>query len=76
MNTKWNKVGVNIPKQFIEIQGKPIFTYTFEAFQNDFQLDAIEIIYHKDWMHKVMDICQKYDVSKFKWGTNGGTTFQ
>ena len=29
-----NRVGASIPKQFIEVLGKPVLAYTVEAFQN------------------------------------------
>lgn len=70
------RVGANIPKQFIEVQGKPILAYSLENFQNDSEIDAIEIVCHKDWVQKVWDICSKYNISKMRWLTNGGATFQ
>lgn len=70
------RVGANIPKQFIEVQGKPVLAYTLENFQNDSEIDAIEIVCHKDWIQNVKDICREYNISKMKWLTNGGATFQ
>ena len=29
------RVGANIPKQFIEVQGKPILAYTLDNFEDD-----------------------------------------
>ena len=70
------RVGANIPKQFIKIMGKPILAYTLENFQNDLKIDAIEIVCHKDWVDEVQEICEKYKVTKFRWLTTGGDTFQ
>ncbi len=70
------RVGENIPKQFIKIQGKPILAYTTEIFQNHKDIDAIEIVCHKDWIDEVKDIIQTYEFSKVKWITNGGSTYQ
>lgn len=70
------RVGANIPKQFIKVQGKPILAYTLENFQNDPEIDEIEIVCHKDWTQNVRDICRKYDIAKLRWLTNGGATFQ
>ena len=70
------RVGANIPKQFIEIQGKPILAYTLENFQNDSLIDAVEIVCHKDWIQHVRDICSIYNISKLRWLTSGGETFQ
>lgn len=70
------RVGAGIPKQFIMIQGKPILAYTLEIFQNNENIDAIEIVCHKDWLEEVESICIKYKISKKKWICIGGETFQ
>lgn len=70
------RVGADIPKQFIEVLGKPILAYTLDNFQNDPEIDAIEIVCHKDWVDHVRRICDRYGVSKLRWLTVGGMTFQ
>ncbi len=70
------RVGANIPKQFIEVMGKPILAYTLEIFQNDREIDAIEVVCHKDWLDEVKRIGTTYGISKIKWITVGGATFQ
>lgn len=70
------RVGAGVPKQFIKVQGKPILAYTLEIFQNDDNIDAIEVVCHKDWVGEVEDICHKYRIDKKKWTCTGGTTFQ
>lgn len=70
------RVGANIPKQFIEIQGKPILAYTLDNFQNNDEIDMIEVVCHKDWVDEVRSICDKYGIDKLRWLTTGGETFQ
>lgn len=70
------RVGANIPKQFIEINGKPILAYTLEIFQKNENIDAIEIVCHKDWIETVKCICNKFSISKCKWICIGGNSFQ
>ncbi len=70
------RVGASIPKQFISILGKPILAYTLEVFQKDDNIDAIEIVCHKDWKEKTLSIVKDYGITKFKWMTEGGKTFQ
>lgn len=70
------RVGASIPKQFIEVLGKPILAYALDNFQNDPEIDAIEIVCHKDWIDEVRGICKKYQITKLKWMTRGGATFQ
>lgn len=71
-----SRVGLGIPKQFIEVMGKPILAYTLEIFQNDVNIDAIEIVCHKDWRDKVKYICEKYGIDKKRWLCDGGNSFQ
>lgn len=70
------RVGAPIPKQFIEIEGKPIIAYTLEKFQRNVNIDAIEIVCIESYMDKISGIASKYDITKLKWLTHGGDTFQ
>ena len=70
------RIGAGIPKQFIEIQDKPILAYTLEVFQANPNIDAIEIVCHKDWIEKTERIAEKYKISKMNWICIGGSTFQ
>jgi len=70
------RVGAGIPKQFIQVQGKPIIAYTLEIFQKNENIDAIEIVCHKDWQDEVNSIVQKYGIEKTRWVTTGGNSFQ
>lgn len=70
------RVGAKVPKQFILFNDKPILAYTVDLFQQNSNIDAIEIVCHKDWMDYVKDMIAKYNHTKVKWITNGGNTFQ
>ncbi len=70
------RVGADIPKQFVKVQGKPILAYTLEVFENDEKIDAIEVVCHKDWIDEVRNIVDTYEFSKVCWLTTGGATFQ
>ena len=71
-----SRVGADIPKQFIKIMGKPVLAYTLEKFQNNPNIDAIEVVCHKDWLDEVERINEEYSITKTKWITTGGATFQ
>ena len=70
------RVGAGIPKQFVEVQEKPILAYTLEIFQRNDNIDAIEIVCHEDWLDEVETICAKYHITKKQWICTGGLTFQ
>lgn len=71
-----SRVGANVPKQFIEIRGKDILIHTLENFQFDEEIDAIEVVCHKDWVEHVRLTCDRFGITKLKWITVGGDTFQ
>jgi len=70
------RIGASVPKQFIEIQGKPILAYTLEVFESSPSIDAIEIVSHRDWVEEVKGIAARYGITKTRWVTEGGDTFQ
>ena len=70
------RVGADKPKQFIEVLGKPILAYTLDNFQRDPEIDAIEVVCHRDWVNEVRAICETYKISKLRWLPTGGGTFQ
>lgn len=70
------RVGVGVPKQFIKVENKPILAYTLEIFQNNKNIDAIEIVCHKDWFDEVEKICLEYGITKKRWICTGGASFQ
>lgn len=71
-----NRIGAGIPKQFIKVLDKPILAYTLEIFQNNENIDAIEVVCHKDWLSDVEQINKDYGITKAKWISTGGDTFQ
>ena len=70
------RVGAERPKQFVEVCGKPILAYTIEIYQKNPQVEAIEIVCHADWIDYLKEMIENYDLSKVKWITHGGETFQ
>lgn len=71
-----NRLGAKIPKQFIEVLGKPVLAYTIEAFENHDKIDAIIVACVKSYMDYMWEMKEKYGFSKLKWITEGGNTFQ
>ncbi len=70
------RVGSNVPKQFIKIKDKPILAYTIDIFECNENIDAIEIVCHKDWIDEIGNIIKLYDFKKVKWLCAGGDSFQ
>lgn len=70
------RVGADVPKQFIKIQGKPIVIYTLEAFQKHCEIDAIEIVCVENYIEYMHSLVKEYGLSKVKWIIKGGKDFQ
>ena len=47
------RLGANIPKQFIEVEGTPIFSYIVQSLEKMDEIDGIVIVVHKDWIEFV-----------------------
>lgn len=71
-----NRFGAKIPKQFIEVLGKPVLAYTIEAFEKHPEIDAILVSCVKPYIDYMWEMKEKYGLSKLKWVTEGGDTFQ
>ena len=71
-----NRVGAGIPKQFIEVLGKPILAYTLEPFEKHPDVDAILVVCVKTYVEYIWRLKEKYQFNKLIWVTEGGTTFQ
>ena len=61
------RMGLDIPKQFVNIKGKPVIIYTLEAFEKIPQIDAIEVVCIKGWEDTLRDYLDKYNIKKVKW---------
>jgi 2-C-methyl-D-erythritol 4-phosphate cytidylyltransferase len=70
-----SRLGKGIPKQFVEVLGKPIMAYTIEKFEKNPNIDAIEIVSHKDYIEQCRSLSEKYGFTKVRWFVNGGDSF-
>lgn len=70
------RMGRDIPKQFIKVDGKTVLAYTLESFQKHPLIDAIEVVCIKGWEDVLMEEVRKYGISKFKCKVEGGTSCQ
>ena len=47
------RMGQDIPKQFINVNDKPVIVYTLEAFQRHPMVDGIEVVCLDEWQGAV-----------------------
>lgn len=70
------RMGMEIPKQFIQVYDKPVLVYTLEGFEKNPQVDAIGVVCIDGWQKTVWAYAGKFGISKLKWIVTGGETAQ
>lgn len=61
------RVGADIPKQYIEVCGKPIIIYCLEQLTGNADIDAIQIVADSCWREKILAWLSEYKVDiKFR----------
>lgn len=53
-----------LPKQFIELYGKPIVAYTIDKFEACNEIDHIVVVCHSSWIDKMEEIIDKFKFKK------------
>lgn len=71
-----SRLGAPIPKQFIEVLGKPVIAYTMEHFQNHPEIDAIELVCVDGYQEHLKEIAKKFGISKVFKIVKGGTEYE
>lgn len=70
------RMGSGLPKQFLEINGKPILIHTIELFQEHEKIDKIYISVLKEYISKTKKLIEKYGLDKVSGIVSGGATAQ
>ncbi|MBQ9543228.1 IspD/TarI family cytidylyltransferase [Ruminococcus sp.] len=70
------RMGAGIPKQFLEINGKPIIVHTLELFENHNEIDKIYIVMLEDYIPYMNKLVKKFALSKVCGIVKGGETGQ
>lgn len=64
------------PKQFLELNGKPIIIYTLELFDNHPKVDAIVVVCIESWILFLKKMLRKFEITKVVDIVPGGDTGQ
>ena len=70
MNTR------TVPKQFLELHGKPIIVYTIEQFQRHPLIDGIVVVMLEGWIDHFNDLAKRYCLDKVAAVVPGGDSGQ
>ena len=43
------RLGESLPKQYIEVKGRPVISYCLDIFENHSEVDAVWIVAEESW---------------------------
>lgn len=70
------RMGQDIPKQFLTINERPVIVYTLEAFQKHPSIDAIAVVCKEGWEHVLEAYAKQFNITKLKYIVEGGENGQ
>lgn len=71
-----NRMGQDIPKQFINVYDKPVIIYTLEAFQKHPKIDEIYVVCLEGWHDILRAYAKQFGITKLVKVLNGGASAQ
>lgn len=69
---KGQRMQQEIPKQFLNVNDKPVIIYTLEAFQSHPDIDAIGVVCVDGWHDILKAYARQYKITKLEWVVSGG----
>lgn len=69
-----NRMGQDIPKQFMYLENRPIIIHTMEAFQQHPDIDGIAVVCLEGWETVLQSYANQFNITKLKWIFPGGKT--
>lgn len=60
------RMGQDIPKQFINVYDRPVIVYTLEAFQNNPNIDGIEVVCLDGWHEILKAYARQFGIANWK----------
>ena len=74
MGGSGTRFGASIPKQYIKVNDRPIFSYILEGYNKLPDVDKIIIVSHADWVDYVEEIAEEIGADKLYKVVTGGDT--
>ena len=69
-----NRMGQDIPKQFMHVDGAPIIIWTLKAFEQHPDIDAIAVVCLNGWDTVLQSYANQFMIKKLRWIFPGGST--
>lgn len=71
-----NRLGAGIPKQFVDVLGKPVIAYTMQCFNNHPEIDAIELVCVDGFQTQLSQIVKDNNITKVIKIVAGGSEYE
>ncbi|MBO7674307.1 MAG: 2-C-methyl-D-erythritol 4-phosphate cytidylyltransferase [Atopobiaceae bacterium] len=71
-----SRMGADIPKQFVEVFGRPVVGYTLESFQRHGDVDEIVVVCIEGWEDVVERYAKRHNITKLSAIVPGGASVQ
>lgn len=71
-----NRFEMNVPKQFVNVNNRPIIVYTMERFQEHPEIDEIVVICLDGWQEMVNAYARQFRITKLRAVLSGGKNAQ
>ena len=69
-----NRMGQDIPKQFMHLDGAPIIVHTMLCFQQHPDIEAIAVVCLRGWETVLQSYTNQFNITKLRWIFPGGNT--
>ncbi|WP_028854947.1 2-C-methyl-D-erythritol 4-phosphate cytidylyltransferase [Psychrilyobacter atlanticus] len=66
------RMGLDYPKQFLEVDGKPIFIKTLEVIEKNQRVRGIVVVTNEEYISEVKKICEAFKIDKVIDVVSGG----
>lgn len=70
------RMGQDIPKQFLTVNEKPVIIYTLEAFQKHAEIDEISVVCLEGWEQILQAYAKQFNITKLSDVITGGASGQ
>ena len=74
MGGSGTRFGADIPKQFVEVEGQPVFSYVLDKYDRFTKIDSIVMVCHAEWVDYADEWAAKLKISKYAGTVAGGAT--
>lgn len=70
------RMGAAIPKQFLELDGRPVLAHTLALFQDHPLIEGIYLVVNADWIDRAAAFAADYGITKLRGVAAGGASAQ